>query len=219
MPTHRTFARARPVAASSPHDEPHRPVLPALVVLAGLLAGCSTGASDPADRSAEAGPTAAEGASEVTAAAQAEADAEEAASRAADEAAAEQARLEAEAEAQRLADEEARQRAEEEARRKAEEEARRRAEVTRVQEVLAAHHYYAGAIDGEAGPATAAAVMAFQKVNGLSRDGVDRPPDRWPRSSTPSPAPLVGRRADPRRGRPRPPGRQRGARTASSRAR
>ncbi len=169
---------------------PRRPVLPALVVLAGLLAGCSTGVSAPADPVPTDGPTAAEDASEVTAAAEAEADAEEAASRAADEAA-EQARLEAEAEAQRLADEEARQRAEEEARRKAEEQARRRAEVTRVQEVLAAHHYYAGAIDGEAGPATAAAVMAFQKVNGLSRDGAIGP-QTLAAIETPAPAPLVG---------------------------
>lgn len=104
---------------------------------------------------------------------------------------AEQERLAAEAEARRKAEEEARRKAEEEARRKAEEEARRRAETTRVQEVLAAQGYYAGAVDGEAGPATTSAVMAFQKVNGLSRDGAIGPQTLGAIESPATP-PLVG---------------------------
>ena len=60
-----------------------------------------------------------------------------------------------------------------------------------MQEVLAAHGYYAGAVDGEAGPATAAAVMAFQKVHGLSRDGVIGP-QTLAAVDAPTRAPLVG---------------------------
>jgi lipoprotein-anchoring transpeptidase ErfK/SrfK len=41
-----------------------------------------------------------------------------------------------------------------------------------VQQRLAELRYYAGPIDGRRGPATRHAVMAFQKVNGLSVDGV-----------------------------------------------
>lgn len=45
-------------------------------------------------------------------------------------------------------------------------------QVRAAQEKLAALGYYAGAIDGLAGGATASATMAFQKVHGLSPDGV-----------------------------------------------
>jgi lipoprotein-anchoring transpeptidase ErfK/SrfK len=44
-----------------------------------------------------------------------------------------------------------------------------------VQQRLAELHYYAGPIDRRRGPATRHAVMAFQKVNGLSVDGVIGP--------------------------------------------
>ena len=49
------------------------------------------------------------------------------------------------------------------------------AEVASVQQALTDLGYYVGAIDGKAGPATASAVQAFQKVNGLSADGVIGP--------------------------------------------
>jgi peptidoglycan hydrolase-like protein with peptidoglycan-binding domain len=44
-------------------------------------------------------------------------------------------------------------------------------DVKAVQTQLAALHYYAGAIDGDRGARLRSAVMAFQKVNGLSADG------------------------------------------------
>ena len=47
--------------------------------------------------------------------------------------------------------------------------------VARAQEVLTDLGYYVGAIDGKAGPATASAVQAFQKVQNLSADGVIGP--------------------------------------------
>lgn len=75
--------------------------------------------------------------------------------------------------------------------RQAAEAARRRAEIRTVQEVLAANGYYAGAVDGEPGPATASAVMAFQKVHGLSRDGVIGPATLAAIESPASP-PLAG---------------------------
>lgn len=84
---------------------------------------------------------------------------------------------------------EAERRAEEQARRA--EEARRREQTTRVQQVLATHGYYAGPVDGEAGPATHHAVMAFQKVHGLSRDGVIGP-ETLDAIGSPTPPPLVG---------------------------
>lgn len=71
------------------------------------------------------------------------------------------------------------------------EEARIRAETTRAQEVLAAHGYYAGPIDGEAGPATTSGVMAFQKVHDLGRDGVVGP-HTLAALESPSPPPLAG---------------------------
>lgn len=49
------------------------------------------------------------------------------------------------------------------------------AEVAAVQQSLTELGYYVGAVDGKAGPATASAVQAFQKVNGLSADGVIGP--------------------------------------------
>ena len=49
------------------------------------------------------------------------------------------------------------------------------AEVASVQQSLTELGYYVGAVDGKAGPATASAVQAFQKVNGLSADGVIGP--------------------------------------------
>src|SRR4051812_10799658 len=45
-------------------------------------------------------------------------------------------------------------------------------DVKAVQRQLADLHYYAGAIDGERGPAFHSAVMAFQKVQGIGADGV-----------------------------------------------
>jgi lipoprotein-anchoring transpeptidase ErfK/SrfK len=45
-------------------------------------------------------------------------------------------------------------------------------DVKAVQTQLASMHYYAGAIDGERGPAFHSAVMAFQKVQGIGADGV-----------------------------------------------
>jgi peptidoglycan hydrolase-like protein with peptidoglycan-binding domain len=41
-----------------------------------------------------------------------------------------------------------------------------------VQRQLTELHYYAGAIDGERGPALHSAVMAFQKVQGIGADGI-----------------------------------------------
>lgn len=171
----------------------HRPVLPALVVLAGLLAGCSTNAAAPGDPEpvAAADADAAPAGDAATEAEDAAREADEQARRAAEEQARREAEEQAEAKAAAEAEAEAQRRAEEEARRQAEEEARRRAETTRVQEVLAAHGYYAGPVDGEAGPATAAAVMAFQKVHGLSRDGAIGP-QTLAAIEAPSPAPLVG---------------------------
>ena len=77
------------------------------------------------------------------------------------------------------------------ARERAAAEAARRAETKKVQEVLAAQGYYPGAVDGEPGPSTTAAVMAFQKVNGLSRDGVIGP-QTLAAISTPKAPPLAG---------------------------
>lgn len=51
----------------------------------------------------------------------------------------------------------------------------REGDVAAVQQQLADLGYYVGAIDGRAGPATASAVQAFQKVNGLNVDGVVGP--------------------------------------------
>ncbi len=48
-------------------------------------------------------------------------------------------------------------------------------QVAAVQQQLADLGYYVGAIDGAAGPATASAVQAFQKVQGLTADGVIGP--------------------------------------------
>jgi lipoprotein-anchoring transpeptidase ErfK/SrfK len=45
-------------------------------------------------------------------------------------------------------------------------------DVKAVQTQLASMHYYAGAIDGERGPAFHSAVMAFQKVQGIGADGI-----------------------------------------------
>jgi lipoprotein-anchoring transpeptidase ErfK/SrfK len=45
-------------------------------------------------------------------------------------------------------------------------------DVKAVQSQLASLHYYAGAIDGERGPAFHSAVMAFQKVQGIGADGI-----------------------------------------------
>ena len=165
----------------------HRPVLSALVVLAALLVGCSSATpagTEPADEGdAEATPAADVETTEAAAARAAEREAAEHASRAEEERAAARAAAEAEAEAERRA---------EEARREAEEQARReRARTEQVQEVLAANGYYAGPIDGEAGPETSSAVMAFQKVHGLARDGAIGPQTLAAIESPESP-PLVG---------------------------
>jgi lipoprotein-anchoring transpeptidase ErfK/SrfK len=45
-------------------------------------------------------------------------------------------------------------------------------DVKAVQTQLASMHYYAGAVDGERGPAFHSAVMAFQKVQGIGADGI-----------------------------------------------
>ncbi|MCW2615990.1 MAG: heavy metal translocating P-type ATPase [Frankiales bacterium] len=48
-------------------------------------------------------------------------------------------------------------------------------DVAAAQRVLTDGGYYAGALDGRAGPALRSAVMAFQKVNGLGADGTVGP--------------------------------------------
>lgn len=48
-------------------------------------------------------------------------------------------------------------------------------DVRALQERLVALRYYVGGVDGVYGYLTTQAVMAFQKVNGLTRDGVARP--------------------------------------------
>jgi peptidoglycan hydrolase-like protein with peptidoglycan-binding domain len=48
-------------------------------------------------------------------------------------------------------------------------------DVAAVQQRLAELRYYVGPVDGEEGPGTRSAVMAFQKVNGLGADGVVGP--------------------------------------------
>jgi peptidoglycan hydrolase-like protein with peptidoglycan-binding domain len=50
-----------------------------------------------------------------------------------------------------------------------------RYDVAAVQRTLTDHKYYAGAVDGKAGPSLRSAVMAFQKVNGLGADGAVGP--------------------------------------------
>jgi len=92
---------------------------------------------------------------------------------------AEEERLAAEAE-ERLAREEAERVAAEEEARRAEEEARRAEEerlarIVTTQERLAELGYLVGAVDGEQGQQTTAAIMAFQAVNGLQVDGVIGP--------------------------------------------
>lgn len=44
--------------------------------------------------------------------------------------------------------------------------------VSRVQQFLAALNLYSGRIDGDFGSMTKAAVLKFQKANGLSQDGI-----------------------------------------------
>ncbi|MFC0006351.1 L,D-transpeptidase family protein [Micromonospora siamensis] len=60
----------------------------------------------------------------------------------------------------------------------------RGAAVTTLQRRLAALHYDLGTIDGDFGPSTFHAVVAFQKVNGLSRDGIVGP-NTWAKLSSP----------------------------------
>lgn len=48
-------------------------------------------------------------------------------------------------------------------------------DIAKVQRRLTELRYYVGPVDGEAGGATTSAVMAFQKVNGLSADGAVGP--------------------------------------------
>ena len=112
---------------------------------------------------------------------QAEREAEEQAERDAEE----QAEREAEEQAEREAEEQAEREAEEQARREAEEAQRREAE-QRLREVLASQGYNPGE-----GQPSASAVMAFQKVNGLSRDGVVGP-ETLAAADDPATPPLVG---------------------------
>lgn len=153
------------------------------LLLVAATAACSAGASsapavppDPASPSATAPPTA----PAVTPSPVAPAS-EQAASPAA-----ERERRRAAAQAEQAA-----RRAELQRRRAEEAAARAREETTKVQQVLAAQRYYAGPIDGETGPATRSAVMAFQKVNGLSRDGAIGP-QTLAAIAAPQPPALVG---------------------------
>lgn len=163
----------------------HHRLLCTCLLLAALLAACTSGAPttsqtpEPSTTTASPDRTATEAAEATPTATAVDRQRVQAA---------QQARLTAEAE--REAEARAR-REEEQARREAEEQARRRAETTRVQEVLAAHGYYAGAADGEVGPATRSAVMAFQKVQGLARDGAIGP-QTLAAIDSPSDPPLVG---------------------------
>ena len=59
-----------------------------------------------------------------------------------------------------------------------EERKRKQTDLTAAQKRLAELGYYAGSIDGEDGPQTRSAVMAFQKVNELSVDGTVGPMTR-----------------------------------------
>ncbi len=86
-----------------------------------------------------------------------------------------QARARERAEASAKARAEAERAAAREAEREAKRRERERSDVERVQRRLTELHYYVGAVDGKAGPATVSAVMAFQKVNGLTVDGVIGP--------------------------------------------
>lgn len=63
--------------------------------------------------------------------------------------------------------------------------------VAAVQQQLTDLGYYVGPVDGEAGPATASAVTAFQKVNGLTPDGVIGP-DTLAALAAPRPPDLRG---------------------------
>lgn len=173
------------------HSRHHHRLVPAGLALVIALAGCSFGTT-PTDPAAaddvEATPVADVETTEAEAAEAAERDAAEQASREAEEQAAARA-AEAQAEAEAAAEAERRA---EEARREAEEQARReREQAKQVQQVLAAEGYYAGPVDGEAGPVTSSAVMAFQKVHGLARDGVIGP-QTLAAVESPKAPPLVG---------------------------
>ncbi|MBM3675107.1 MAG: murein L,D-transpeptidase [Actinobacteria bacterium] len=64
-------------------------------------------------------------------------------------------------------------------------------EVTSLQQQLAALHYDVPVVDGSYGPGTVQAVMAFQKVHGLGRDGVAGPETLARLAAPTTPAPSV----------------------------
>ena len=66
-----------------------------------------------------------------------------------------------------------------------------RAEVTRLQTLLTAAGFSPGALDGDFGPGTQAAVIAFQRSSGLLADGVVGPRTAAALAENPHPAPLA----------------------------
>ena len=78
-------------------------------------------------------------------------------------------------------------------------------DVASYQRVLADLGYYVGDLDGEAGPATRSAIVAFQKVHGLAADGEVGTADARGAGGSAAAVPAR-RRGDARRDRPDAPG-------------